>query len=109
MNQPANMIALEKANEVRLARARLKRDIREGRLSLADAMAEEHLQGVTVSQLLCAQNRWAGVRARKALVEAANLLGLPFPLRENMRVGFLTDRQKQALLQACGENQRSAV
>lgn len=109
MTEPSNMVALAKANEIRLARAGLKREIREGTLSLADALEREYLQTMTVGSLLCAQHRWADVRARKALAEAANLLGLPFPLRENMRVCFLTDRQKRALLQACGQSYGSAA
>lgn len=110
MNEPQHMIAFAKANRVRFARAALKRDLREGRLSLSDALEEEYMRSMTVFGLLCVQHRWADVRARKALSRAASLLGMAFPLPENKTVGSLTDRQKRALLQACGcESDRKAA
>jgi hypothetical protein len=108
MSQPQHMIALKKANEVRFARVAVKRDLWKGRITLADAFEEECVASMPIFDLLRAQYRWAEVRTRKALALAATLLGRAAPLPENKTVGSLTDRQKQALVQAC-ERRTSGV
>lgn len=97
-----HMSALAKANEIRFGRARLKRDLRQGRVSLAEVMEHEHIQSMGVFDLICAQWAWGPTRARQALVRTSNYLRLAFPFPENKTVGSLTDRQKRALLLACG-------
>lgn len=93
--------ALARANEIRFARADLKRELREGRLSLADALEDEATQKMTVFDLLRAQHRYGPERIRRKLTTAANLIGSSRPVPEHKSIGDLTDRQKRALVQAC--------
>lgn len=109
MNQPPNMIALEEANRIRFARADLKRDLRARRVTLVEALDHPDVGSMPVCALLCAQYRWGLRRAKKALADAGTLAGSFRPISEMKQIGSLTDRQKRALLQACGESERSAV
>ena len=83
--------ALEYANRVRLARARMKRKIAEGELSAAEVVLSCPWQAhsMSVSDLLMSQKRWGRARCRRLLVS----LGVP----ENKQVGTLTERQRLAL------------
>jgi hypothetical protein len=83
--------ALEYANRVRLARARMKRKIAEGELSAADVILTCPWQAhsMSVSDLLMSQKRWGRARCRRLLVS----LGVP----ENKQIGTLTERQRLAL------------
>lgn len=83
--------ALEHANRVRLARARLKRRIGAGDLAAADVIMscpwETH--SMSISDVLMSQKRWGRARCRRLLLS----IGVP----ENKRVGTLTERQRLAL------------
>jgi hypothetical protein len=83
--------ALERANEVRLARADLKRNVGAGRLSAAEVVlaCPWQAQRMTVSELLMAQRRWGRTRTRRLLMS----LGVS----ENKLIGSLTERQRIAL------------
>jgi hypothetical protein len=83
--------ALEYANRVRLARARMKRKIAAGELSAADVVLTCPWQAhsMSVSDLLMSQRRWGRTRCRRLLVS----LGVP----ENKQIGTLTERQRLAL------------
>jgi hypothetical protein len=83
--------ALEYANRVRLARARMKRKIAAGELSAADVIMSCPWQAhsMSVSDLLMSQKRWGRTRCRRLLVA----LGVP----ENKQIGTLTERQRLAL------------
>src|SRR4051794_41339667 len=83
--------ALEYANRVRLARARLKRKIAAGELSAADVVMSCPWQAhsMSISDLLMSQKRWGRTRCRRLLVS----LGIP----ENKQIGTLTERQRLAL------------
>jgi hypothetical protein len=83
--------ALEYANRVRLARARMKRSVAAGELSAAEVVLTCPWQAYTmsVSDLLMSQKRWGRARCRRLLVS----LGVP----ENKQIGTLTDRQRFAL------------
>ena len=83
--------ALEYANRVRLARARLKRRIAAGEMSAAEVVLTCPWQAHTmsVSDLLMSQKRWGRARCRRLLVS----LGVP----ENKQIGTLTERQRLAL------------
>ena len=85
---PQHMRALAHANEIRLARAATKRAIKAGRLSAAEVfkVCPEELSTMTVSELLCSQQRWGRARARKFL--------LPLAVNENRELGRLTERQR---------------
>ena len=96
---PQRMRALEHANEVRLARAELKRRVTEGEVSAAEVIltCPDAAQRWTVSELLMAQRRWGATRCRKFLERNE--------ISEIKPIGSLTERQRQLLatqLQAAG-------
>lgn len=88
---PQHMLALERANRVRLARACLKRAIATGTQSAADVVVScpWEAESMTVSELLMSQKRWGRTRCRKFL--------LSIGLGENKQVGALTQRQRTIL------------
>jgi hypothetical protein len=88
---PQHLRALARANEVRLARAELKRQIAEGEISAAHVILEcpWEAASMTVSDLLTSQRRWGSTRCRKLLQS--------IPMSENKTVGSMTERQRQAL------------
>lgn len=88
------MEALARANEVRLARAALKRDISAGRRPITDVITESpwEAESMSLSELLCSQRRWGRARSRKLLSSTA--------LSEGKRVGSLTERQRRVLVAA---------
>jgi hypothetical protein len=88
---PQHLRALARANEVRLARAELKRQIAEGEISAAHVILEcpWEAASMTVSDLLTSQRRWGATRCRKLLQSV--------PMSENKTVGSMTERQRQAL------------
>jgi hypothetical protein len=89
--QEQHLRALEYANRVRLARARMKRMIGSGELSAAEVVLSCPWQAhsMSISDLLMSQKRWGRTRCRRLLVS----LGVP----ENKQVGTLTERQRLAL------------
>lgn len=89
--QEQHLRALEYANRVRLARARMKRKIAMGELPAAEVILSCPWQAhsMSISDLLMSQKRWGRTRCRRLLVS----LGVP----ENKQVGTLTERQRLAL------------
>ena len=89
--------ALEYANRVRLARARMKRKITAGELSAAQVILTCPWQAHTmdISDLLMSQKRWGRARCRRLLIS----LGVP----ENKKIGTLTERQRHALADVLSE------
>jgi hypothetical protein len=83
--------ALEYANRVRLARARIKRKVAAGDLSAADVIMScpWQVHSMSISDLLMSQKRWGRTRCRRLLVS----LGVP----ENKQIGTLTERQRLAV------------
>src|SRR5215217_7170288 len=83
--------ALEYANRVRLARARMKRKVAAGDLAAADVIMSCPWQAhsMAISDLLMSQKRWGRTRCRRLLVS----LGVP----ENKQIGTLTERQRLAV------------
>jgi len=100
---PQHMRALERANQVRLARAELKRRIADGEIEAAEVILEcpWEARSMAISDLLMSQRRWGQTRCRKFLAQ--------IPLSENKAVGSLTERQARRLaeLLACGERSRA--
>ena len=88
---PQHMLALERANRVRLARAALKRKIAAGRVDAAEVVLScpWEVESMTVSELLMSQKRWGRTRCRKFL-QSISLL-------ESKTVGSLTERQRVTL------------
>jgi hypothetical protein len=89
--QEQHLRALEYANRVRLARARMKRKIAAGELPAAEIVLSCPWQAhsMSISDLLMSQKRWGRTRCRRLLVS----LSVP----ENKQVGTLTERQRLAL------------
>ena len=98
--QQQHLRALEYANRVRLARARMKRKVAAGELSAADVIlscpSEAHT--MSVSDLLISQKRWGRARCRRLLLS----LGVP----ENKQIGTLTERQRLGLAAVLAAKQR---
>ena len=88
------MEALARANQVRLARAALKREISAGRRNITEVITESpwEAESMSLSELLCSQRRWGRARSRKLLSSTA--------LSEGKRVGSLTERQRGVLVAA---------
>jgi hypothetical protein len=86
------MQALARANEVRLARAALKRDISAGRRGVTEVILSSpwEAESMSLSELLCSQRRWGRARSRKLLASAT--------LSEGKRLGTLTERQRRILV-----------
>ena len=89
--EPQRLRALEQANQVRLARAELKRRIVDGDVSAAEVILScpSAAQRWTVSELLMAQRRWGATRCRKFLERNG--------ISEIKAIGSLTERQRQML------------
>ena len=85
---PQHMQALAHANEVRLARAALKRSVASGEVEAAEIVRDcpWQVESMTVGELLRSQRRWGRTRARKFLFSLA--------LNENRELGRLTARQR---------------
>ena len=97
-SEPQRLRALERANEVRLARAELKRRIAYGDVSAGEVIlaCPWEASSWSVAELLMSQRRWGITRCRKFL--ARNQIS------ELKQVGQLTDRQRRLLadgLQSC--------
>jgi hypothetical protein len=95
---PQRLRALERANEIRLARAELKRRIADGEVSAADVILAPpfEAQSWAIGDLLISQRRWGTTRCRKFL--SRNVIS------ETKPIGALTERQRRLLadqLTAC--------
>jgi hypothetical protein len=88
---PQHMRALERANEVRLARAELKRRVAIGELDVAEVIIDcpWEAHSMAVADLLLSQRRWGQTRCRKFLAQ--------IPMSEKKTIGSMTDRQRQTL------------
>jgi hypothetical protein len=89
---PQHLRALERANQVRLARAALKRSIAKGDVLVSTVIQESpwETETMTLSELLRSQPRWGRTRTRKLLASLS--------LSENKRIETLTDRQRALLV-----------
>ena len=88
---PQHMRALERANQVRLARAELKRRVANGHLEVAEVILEcpWEAESMAVADLLLSQRRWGQTRCRKFLTQ--------IPMSEKKTIGSMTDRQRRTL------------
>lgn len=91
---PQHMQALQRANEVRLARAGLKRRVGEGTASVSGVILDcpWEAASMTVAELLLSQRRWGTTRCSKFLAQ----IGMP----EAKTIGAMTERQRRALIAA---------
>ncbi len=88
---PQHLRALQRANEVRLARAELKRRVTHGELTAVDVILSRpwEAESMAVSELLMSQHRWGHTRARRFLAAV--------PLTETKTLGSMTERQRMSL------------
>lgn len=88
---PQYMRALQRANEVRLARAELKRRVADGELSVAEVVltCPWETESMEISDLLTSQRRWGHTRCRKFLAG--------IPMSETKTVGSMTERQRRSI------------
>ncbi len=92
--EPQRRRALVRANEIRLARAGLKRRIALGEVSAAEVLlaCPEEASSWPVGELLMSQRRWGATRCRKFL--SRNYIV------ETKPIGKLTERQRRMLASA---------
>jgi hypothetical protein len=92
--EPQRLRALERANEIRLARAGLKRSIALGGLSAAEVILSCPAEAISwpVGELLMSQRRWGSTRCRKFLFR--------HQIAETKAIGALTERQRRLLASA---------
>lgn len=90
-SQPDRLLVLERANEIRRARAQLKQRIGAGHLSAAQVMLEcpPEAQRWPVVALLACQRHWGSATCSKFLARNE--------ISEAKRIGELTDRQRRLL------------
>jgi hypothetical protein len=94
---PQRMSALDRANEIRLARAALRKRIYAGEITTARVLLECPPEANTwpVADLIMAQRRWGRSRTLK-LLSREHII-------ETKPVGALTDRQRGRLVDLLGE------
>jgi hypothetical protein len=85
------LLALERANHVRLTRATLKRRLRSGEVAAADAIlrGSRDTDTMTISELLLSQRGWGPARSARMLRSVS--------LSEKKTLGSLTSRQRVML------------
>jgi hypothetical protein len=93
---PQHLLALERANRVRLARAELKRRVAEGQMSVAEVVVScpWEAESMAIADLLMSQHRWGRTRCRRFLAV--------LPMSETKTIGSMTDRQRRALAELLG-------
>jgi hypothetical protein len=94
--RPQHMRALDRANEIRLARAELKRRVAFGKVDVAEVIlyCPWEVQSMAVGDLLMSQRRWGHTRCRKFLSQ--------IPMSEKKTVGSMTERQRRTLAAMLG-------
>ena len=87
------MEALQRANEIRTARAQLKRDLKAGRASIHDLLLEppEFLETAKVFDMLLAVPKYGRVKANKILGHCR--------ISPSKTIGGLSERQRAELVQ----------
>ena len=93
---PQHLLALARANRVRLARAELKRRVSEGELSVGDVVIScpWEAESMAIADLLMSQHRWGRTRCRRFLAA--------LPMSETKTIGSMTERQRHALAEMLG-------
>lgn len=102
-SEPQRLRALERANEIRLARAAIKRRIACGEVSVTEVILECPDAAITwpVGELLMSQRRWGSTRCRRFLARNH--------IVETKPVGTLTERQRQLLADSLSGSPRAIV
>lgn len=91
---PQHMSALARANEIRLARATLKRRVASGDTTVAEVLMAPpaEIDRMEIGELVSCQRRWGAQRTRRLLAA--------IPVVETKLIGTLTERQRQAIAAA---------
>jgi hypothetical protein len=97
---PQYMRALERANQVRLARADLKRRVAIDEVDVAEVImaCPWETDSMAVGDLLMSQRRWGQTRCRKFLAQV--------PMSEKKTIGSMTERQRRSLAAMLTQAQR---
>ena len=103
LETPQHMRALARANQVRLARAALKRRIASGDSSATEVVRScpPEAESMSIAELLSSQRRWGRARSRKLLQMVE--------LKENKTLVSLTERQRNLLARALNERTRACA
>ncbi|HEX5192553.1 MAG TPA: hypothetical protein VFW09_07100 [Solirubrobacteraceae bacterium] len=90
-SEPQRLRALERANEIRLERAALKRRIAAGEVPAAEVILHppKAAESWSVGDLLMSQRRWGTTRCHRFLARNG--------ITETKPIGTLTDRQRRLL------------
>jgi hypothetical protein len=104
--EPQRLRALGRANEVRLARAALKRRIAIGDVPAAEVILAppEEARNWSVGDLLTSQRHWGNTRCRKFLAR--------HQISETKAIGTLTQRQRALLahqLELCASSEMTLL
>jgi hypothetical protein len=93
VRETQHLRALERANEVRLARADLKRRVADGELQVGEVILRSpwEAQSMAIADLLTSQRRWGRTRARRFLAG--------IPMSETKTIGSMTERQRLRLVE----------
>lgn len=93
--------ALERANQVRRARAALKQRVARGQVAAAEVIliCPAEADRMPISELLGSQRGWGDVRCRALLNRAS--------VRENKPIGSLTERQRVSLASLLGDRHQN--
>jgi hypothetical protein len=86
------MDALQRANEIRMRRAQLKRDLKSGRRSIHELLNEppEYVETAKVFDMLLAVPKYGRVKANKILVNCR--------IAPSKTIGGLSERQRSELI-----------
>lgn len=86
--------ALRIGNQRRLAGCEIRKHLRAGTVSLADALFDDRAQYMTITRLLEAQYGWGPYLVERTLA--------PLHIWGNVRVGELSERQRLAIVMEAG-------
>src|SRR5436853_630064 len=88
---PQHMRALARANQIRLARAELKREVAAGKIDVAEVIVycPWEANGMAVADLLISQRGWGETRCHNLLAQ--------LPMSEKKTLGSMTERQRRVL------------
>ena len=86
------MDALKRANDIRVRRAKLKRDLKDGRARIADILSNppEYVATAKVFDMLMAVPKFGRVKASRFLTQAR--------ISQSKTVGGLSERQRSELI-----------
>jgi hypothetical protein len=98
---PQHVRALERANQVRRARALVKRRIASGQLAAAEVVLSHRweIEGMPVAEILLSQRQWGRKRCDEFL--------LAVTMGENKSIGSMTTRQRIAVAAMLTANTRA--